>query len=175
MQCFAFYRWKSLSKKSTRTNHVVDGCIRCVVRDCLKWRPGSTAVSGCCHLPAKMNGGLVDAGLLAVLSHYWVLRIMGVTRGHTDQRVTWRWRLLTVLLRHLLDIVVVGERHYLHENENEILWTLYVCSNVLTNRYREVCNIIVNRGYCKLGTGNNSIGRETKRKNSLKIWKLKLI
>lgn len=86
---------------------MVDAGVGCGVRHGLKWRAGTAGVRGSCHLPAEVDGGLVDARVLAALLCDGVLGVVGVTRGHADQGVARRRGLLAALFGHLLHIVVV--------------------------------------------------------------------
>lgn len=92
---------------------MIDCGVRCVISHCLKGWPCSAGVCRSCDLPAEVDRGLVDACLLTALSHDWVFGVMGVTGSHTDQRISWRWRLLTAFFSDLLDIVIVWQRHHL--------------------------------------------------------------
>ncbi len=98
---------------------MVDAGIRGGVCDSLKRGPGTVGVGGCRHFPGEVHLCLVDARLLAALLHHRVFGVVRITGGDTHQRVTWRWRLLTALLCHLLDVIVVSERHHLRRREDE--------------------------------------------------------
>lgn len=84
-------------------NTAVWGCI-C---NGLKRRASSIGVGGCCHFPGEVDLGLVDARLLAAFLHHRVFWVVGVTGGDTYQWVAWRRPLLTALLCHLLDVIIV--------------------------------------------------------------------
>lgn len=100
-------------------HHVVDAGVRRGVRDRLEGGPGTAGVGGRRHLPGEVNLGLVDSCLLTALLHHRVFGVMRVTGGDTHQGVTRRGRLLTALSGHLLDVIIVSERHHLRTEEDD--------------------------------------------------------
>lgn len=61
---------------------MVDAGVGRGVGHSLKWGAGTAGICGRCHLPAEVDGGLVDARLLAALLRDRVLGVVGVAWGH---------------------------------------------------------------------------------------------
>lgn len=97
---------------------MVDAGIWGGVCDCLEGGPCPAGVGGRRHFPGEVNLGLVDARLLAALPHHGVLGVVRVTGGDAHQRVTRRGHLLTALLGHLLDVIIVSERDHLRRKQD---------------------------------------------------------
>lgn len=86
---------------------MVDAGVGRGVSHSLKWGAGTAGICGRCHLPAKVDGGLVDARLFATLLCNRVLGVVRVAGGHAHERVTGGWGLLAALFGHFLHIVIV--------------------------------------------------------------------
>lgn len=115
--------------------HVVDAGVGRGVGDRLEGRSGSVGVGGRRHLPGEVHLRLVDTRLLAALLHHRVFGVVGVAGGDAHQRVAGRrQRLLAALLGHLLDVVVVGQRHHLGGREGTLLL------KILSLKYRILKN-----------------------------------
>lgn len=120
------------------THHVVHAGIRRGVCDRLEGGPGAVGVGGRRHFPGEVNLSLVDARLLAALLHHRVFGVMGVAGGDAHQRVTWRGSLLTALLRHFLDVIVVSKRNHLGTKEDVIQFIFFFILLFLITRWSRV-------------------------------------
>lgn len=102
--------------------HMVDTGVGGGVGDRLKGGSGPVGVSGRRHLPGEVNLCLIDARLLAALLHHRVLGVVWITGGHAHKGVTGRGHLLAALLRHLLDVIVVGQGDHLRRKEDGLFY-----------------------------------------------------